>query len=127
VQDHPLFSRQEDDLVYELPLNVSTAALGGKIEVPTLKGSTTLKIPSGTQHGQQFRFKGLGVPHLQHHGTGDLLVRVRVTIPTKLTPRQRTLLQELAQTLPESANGQHPGRPADEPESIVDKVKNLFD
>jgi molecular chaperone DnaJ len=129
VQDHPVFSRQEDDLIYEFSLNFVTAALGGKVDVPTLKGSTTLKIPAGTQHGHQFRFKGLGVPRLQHHGTGDLLVRVQVTIPSKLTPKQRTLLQEFAQTLPDSTNGQPKERPggANDSESIVDKVKNLFE
>lgn len=123
VEEHPAFSRHEDDLVHELPLPFVTAILGGKVQVPTLKGATTLKIPVGTQHGQLFRLKGLGVPHLNGHGTGDLLMRANIAIPTKLTARQRTILQEFAKTTetgsPESTNG--------ESESIVEKVKNLFE
>jgi len=120
VQDHPKFSRHEDDLVHELPLLFVTAILGGKVEAPTLKGTTTLKIPAGTQHGQLFRLKGLGVPHVNGHGTGDLLMRANITMPTKLTTKQRTILQEFAGTIATgSANG--------EAESIVDKVKNLFE
>ncbi len=119
VQDHPLFTRHRDDLIYELSLSFVTAALGAKLTIPTLKGSTTLKIPPGTQHGHQFRLKGLGVPHLQHHGTGDLLAQVRVAVPAKLTPKQRALLEEFAATQRESADGHA--------ETIVDKVKNLFD
>ena len=119
VQEHPVFHRHDDDLIYELSLSFVTAALGGKIDVPTLKGTTTLKIPAGTQHGHQFRLKGLGVPHLNHHGTGDLLVRVNVAIPAKLTAKQRALLQEFAATMGASADGQA--------DTIVEKVKNLFD
>jgi molecular chaperone DnaJ len=123
VQDHPIFSRHEDDLVHELPLPFVTAILGGKVEVPTLRGTTTLKIPPGAQHGQLFRLKGLGVPHLNGHGTGDLLMRTHIAMPTKLTAKQRTILQEYAKTTttdsPASING--------EPESIVEKVKNLFE
>ncbi len=119
VQDHPVFTRHEDDLIFDLSITITTAALGDKIEVPTLKGTSTLKIPPGTQHGQLFRLKGLGVPHLNEHGTGDQVVRVKVSIPSKLTAKQRSLLQELAKTMEGSANGQ--------PESIVEKVKNLFE
>ncbi|MEW6325680.1 MAG: molecular chaperone DnaJ [Nitrospirota bacterium] len=130
VQEHPLFARHGDDLIHQLPLSFVTAALGGKVSVPTLKqGDTTLKIPPGTQHGQQFRIKGLGVPRLNHHGAGDLLVQVRVTIPAKLSAKQRALLQEFASTIDES-NGRPPageGRSAAAEESIVDKVKNLFE
>jgi molecular chaperone DnaJ len=120
VENHPTFSRHEDDLVHELPLSFVTAILGGKVETPTLKGTTTLKIPAGTQHGQLFRLKGLGVPHVNGHGTGDLLIRANITMPAKVTAKQRALLQEFAATMPDaSTNGQ--------PESIVEKVKNLFD
>ena len=126
VQDHKVFSRHDDDLLYELPVNIATAALGGKVTVPTLDGATsTLKIPSGTQHGQQFRIKGLGVPRLNHHGIGDLLVRAHIKIPAKLSAKQKALLQELAATM-EPADGQPPPQEADG-ESIIDKVKNLFD
>ena len=126
VEDHPQFSRHEDDLIHDLPLPFITAILGGKVEAPALKGMTTLKIPPGTQHGQLFRLKGQGIPHLNGHGTGDLLIRAAITIPAKLTPRQRAILQEFSATLTaESPDAPHPTE--HESESIVKKVKNLFE
>jgi len=125
VQDHPKFGRHEDDLVHELPIHFITAILGGKVEAPTLTGTTTLKIPAGTQHGHLFRLKGLGVPHLNGHGTGDLLMHANITMPTKLTAKQRTILQEFAKTTTDSSDSSHSTN--GESESIVEKVKNLFE
>ena len=79
-----------------VPVNFITATLGGKIEVPTLKGNTVIKIPAGTQHDKVMRLKGLGVPNLKGGHTGDQLYVIKVQIPTKLNARQKELLTEFA-------------------------------
>lgn len=117
VKEHPIFSREDDDLLCEVPISFVQAALGSKIEVPTLKGKATVKIPAGTQDGKVFRLKGLGVPNLKGYGTGDQLVKIRVQIPTKLTQKQRELLEEYARLSGESVSD----------EGILEKVKNMFD
>lgn len=96
IKQHPFFVRRGDDLYCEIPIGYTQAVLGGEIDVPTIDGKATLKIPKGTQSGQILRLKGLGAPHLQGRGRGDQLVRVIVGVPTKLTKRQEELLQELA-------------------------------
>jgi len=73
------------------------AALGADIEVPTMSGRSTVRMPSGTQHGTVFRLRGKGVQHIQGHGVGDLLVRVQIDVPTKLTTEQRAKLVEFAE------------------------------
>jgi molecular chaperone DnaJ len=105
VQPHKLFRRQGDDLVYELVLNVSQAALGDEVEIPTLDGPVTLKVPPGTQPGKEFRFKEKGIAHLRRPGRGDLVVVTKVEIPSKLTNEQRRLFRELAKTF-EAKSGQ---------------------
>ena len=99
VQRHQFFSREGNDIWYELPLNFAQAALGEEVEIPTLEGKTTIKIPPGTQTGMVFRLKGKGVPYLHHYGRGDQLIRVRVITPQNLTKEQARLLRELAKTL----------------------------
>jgi molecular chaperone DnaJ len=116
VREHPVFTRDGDDLWCDVPIGLAQAALGTKIEVQTLKEKTTLKIPPGTQDGKVFRLKGMGVPNIRGHGTGDQLVRVRVRIPTKLTAKQKELLEEYARASGETI--------ADE--GILGKVKNMF-
>lgn len=97
LRPHPHFQRDGYDLVYELELNVAQAALGCEVRVPTLEGdSCPLRIPPGTQHGQEFTIRGRGIPHLHDGGRGDLRVRVRVVVPKELTPEQRRLLEALA-------------------------------
>jgi len=99
VRAHKEFIRDEDDLIYELPLNVAQAALGASIEVPTLEGDpVTLKVEPGTQPGHVFAIRGRGVPHLRGAGRGDLLVRANVTTPTRLNDEQRGLLERLAES-----------------------------
>jgi len=95
VKEHPFFEREGTDLHCVIPISVSQAALGAEIAAPTLEGEQTLKIPDGTQSGTQLRIKNKGVPELNGRGRGDLLVEVRVHTPTKLSKRQRELLQEL--------------------------------
>jgi len=100
VKPHNLFHRDGVDILCELPLNFVQAALGDEIEVPSLDGKASLKIPPGTQNGNIFRLKGKGVPHLNRKGKGDLLVKVLVITPQHLNERQRQLFQELAKILP---------------------------
>lgn len=97
VKDHELFERDGDDLACTVPVKFSIAALGGAIEVPKLKGKTILKIPPGTQGGTTFRLKGEGMPKLRGGAAGDLLVRVDIDVPKKLTDSQRTTLQAYAE------------------------------
>ena len=95
VKEHPFFAREGNDLHCVIPISFTQAALGAEIKVPTLEGEQVLKIPEGTQSGTTFRIKNKGVPVLQGRGKGDLFVEVRSQTPTKLTKRQRELLQEL--------------------------------
>jgi molecular chaperone DnaJ len=95
VKEHAFFAREGNDLHCVIPISFTQAALGAEIKVPTLEGEQALKIPEGTQSGTTFRIKNKGVPVLQGRGKGDLFVEVRSQTPTKLTKRQRELLQEL--------------------------------
>ncbi len=92
---HELFERQGDDVLYDLPISFTQAALGAQIEVPTLTGRALLKIPPGTQSGKIFRMRGKGIQHLQKSGSGDELIRVWVWTPRNLSKKERSLLQEL--------------------------------
>lgn len=96
VREHSVFSRDGDDLFCELPVPFVTAALGGEVHVPTLDGKASVKIPAGTQIGTMFKLRGKGMPHLRGGGHGQLLVRVAVEVPTKLTAAQRHKLEEFA-------------------------------
>lgn len=119
VRPHPHFIRKGQEILYDLHLNFVTATLGGRIEVPTLKGPSMVKIPEGTQHDQILRLKGLGAPGLKTQALGDQLIRVKIDIPTKLTPKQRELLNAFAQESGIDIDSQGEG--------LFDKVKNLFD
>ncbi len=99
VLPHKLFTRDNDDILYELPINFAQAALGAEVEVPALDGETKLKIPAGSQTGQVFRLKAHGIPHLNGSSRGDQLVTLFVVTPEKLTKRQHQLLQELESSL----------------------------
>jgi DnaJ-class molecular chaperone len=95
IRPHPAFTREEDNLITEVDVPVWVAALGGEIEVPTLQGSATMKIPPETQGGRTFRLRGQGMPHVRGGGAGDELVRVRLTLPQPLTAQDRQLLEEM--------------------------------
>jgi DnaJ-class molecular chaperone len=94
ITPHPVFERREDDLHVELPIAVWEAALGADVEVPTLRGKVSMKIPPETGSGRTFRLPGYGVPHLRG-GKGDQYVRVRIVVPSGLSPRERALFEEL--------------------------------
>jgi molecular chaperone DnaJ len=107
ISPHDFLERHENDLVCHLPISFTQAALGAGVQVPTLNGKADLTIPAGTQHGQIFRLRGLGMPDLRSGRPGDELVQVLVEIPKKLSDRQKTLLRDFAETediavLPES-------------------------
>ena len=119
VKPHPVFTRYQNHIVCDVPINIVTAALGGKIEVPTLQGATVIKVPSGTQHDKALRLKGLGVPSLKGHEPGDLIIKVKVQIPTKLTPRQKELLAEFAKESGMAFDADGDG--------LLDKMKTFFE
>jgi molecular chaperone DnaJ len=96
VKPHRIFRREGDDLICELPISFTQAALGGELEVPTLEGNEILKIPEGTQTGTVFRIRGKGIPHVNGYGRGDQHVRVKVVTPRKLSEKQKALLREFA-------------------------------
>lgn len=95
VKPHKVFERHGNEVYVKVPIPFTIAALGGSIEVPTLKGKASLKIPAGTQSNTVFRMKGLGIPELHSHHVGDEHVEVFITVPEKLTKRQKQLLEEL--------------------------------
>jgi molecular chaperone DnaJ len=118
VKAHEIFQRDGDDLLCEVPVSFVQAALGAEIEVPTLDGRTTIKIPTGTQPGTTFRVKGKGVKNLHGYGHGDLHVRVQVEVPARLNHEQKAKLQEFAELCGEDAN------PISK--SFFEKAKKLF-
>src|SRR5699024_10529299 len=97
VKPHEFFKREGDHIFLELPITLAQAALGDEIEVPTVHGNVTFKIPAGTQTGKTFRLRGKGAPNVRGYGHGDQHVQVRVVTPTKLTSRQKELLREFNQ------------------------------
>lgn len=106
VAEHEIFKRDGDDLLCEIPIAFTQAALGAEVEVPTLGGKAQIRVSAGTQHGTLFRLKGRGVRNVQGHGTGDLLVRVLVEVPTRLNSDQREKLEEFARLCDDDVNPQ---------------------
>ncbi|MBW2995935.1 molecular chaperone DnaJ [Candidatus Woesearchaeota archaeon] len=99
VKEHNLFERHGDDIYLEIPVTFTQAALGAKIEVPTLKGKAELKIPAGTQSHTIFKMRSKGIPHLHGSGSGDQLVKVILKTPKKLTAKQKDLLKQFNKTI----------------------------
>ena len=102
VDKHPVFGRKDSDLTVELPVTYPEAALGANVQVPTLNGPVTLKVPAGTPSGKTFRIRGKGAPKPRKGGSGDLLVTVRVEVPQKLSKQERELLKQLQESRTES-------------------------
>ncbi len=94
VKPHRIFERHESDVYIKVPVSFTIAALGSSIDIPTLKGKASLKIPRGTQSGTVFRMKGLGIPDLHNRHIGDENVEVYITVPEKLTAKQKKLLED---------------------------------
>jgi len=116
IRPHSVFQRHNNDILIETTISLSKAILGSEIEVPTLNGKVSMKIPSGTQAGRIFRLKGKGMPDLHGRGIGDELVRVNVEIPAHLTSQQRQIIEEFAKASGEDINK----------ESFTDKIKKAF-
>lgn len=120
VEPHPLFVREGADILCEVPVSFPQAALGSQIDVPTLEGKVTMRLPAGTQSGKQFRLRGKGLPIFGGYGKGDQLVTVMVEVPLELSQRQRALLEELSATM--DAEGHQPQR-----HGFLNKLKHLFE
>jgi molecular chaperone DnaJ len=118
AKEHDFFAREGDDLFCSIPISFSQLALGTQITVPTLHGDHLLRVPEGTQSGAQFRIRNKGVPHLNRSGKGDLYVELVVQTPSKLTKRQRELLEEL-DSVTRVENKPQKG-------SIFSRVKDIF-
>jgi molecular chaperone DnaJ len=119
VEPHPIFRRMDADLICQLPVSFPQLALGDKVEVPLLNGKKTeLRLPEGTEHGHRFRIRGAGLPHFQGGGSGDIIVEVLVEVPTKLSERQKELLEAYAKETGEHVHPQKKG--------FWEKVQNLF-
>ncbi len=96
IEPHEFFQRDGDDIYCQIPISITQASLGGSVEVLTLEGHETLKIPKGTQSGKVFRLKGKGAPHLRGYGRGDQVIQTVVKVPTHLNKKQEELLKEFA-------------------------------
>jgi molecular chaperone DnaJ len=118
AREHAFFEREGKHLYCAVPISFAQAALGTEITVPTLDGDCVVKVPEGTQPGTTFRVKNKGVPVLNGHGRGDLHVEVKVQTPSKLSKRQREILQELQSTT--SVENKPVSR------SLLNKMKNMF-
>jgi molecular chaperone DnaJ len=118
VRAHKFFERDGDDLHCVMPISFPQAALGTELEIETLHGPELLKVPEGTQSGKEFRLRGKGVPHLNAHGRGDLIVEVRVQTPAKLTKQQKELMRQLGESMKVDNVPQSRG--------LFDKVKEMF-
>jgi molecular chaperone DnaJ len=121
VKPHDIFTRDDNDLLCEMPISIGIAALGGEIEVPTLDGKLRLKIPAETQSGKLFRMRGKGVKPVRGGMTGDLLCKVHVETPVKLSHKQKDLLKEFENSI--KSDDKHSPKNV----SWGDRVKKFFD
>src|SRR5699024_6417591 len=121
VKPHDLFSRDGNNLHCTVPVDMATAALGGSVDVPTLNGKVSLRIPAETQSGRRFRLRGKGVQSVRTSAPGDLLCKVMVETPINLGSKQKKLLEELRESL-EAGGSKHSPQEA----SWLDKAKRFF-
>ena len=122
VKDHAIFTRDGANLYCEVPISFPTASLGGVLEVPTLNGKVKLKIPAETQTGKLFRLRGKGVKPVRGGSVGDLLCRVQIETPVRLTKEQKALLEQLRDSLADGGKHHSP-----QEHSWTDGVKSFFD
>lgn len=119
VEPHPLFARDGADVRCSVPISFPQAVIGATIEIPTLDGKVSMKVPPGTQSGKQFRLRGKGIPLYGGAGSGDQLVTILVEVPTKLTREQRNLVEQLAEEMGIETSPQQA--------SFLEKLRSLFD
>jgi len=122
IKPHSVFQRDHDDLHCEMPISITTAALGGEISIPTLDGSAKIRVPAETQTGKTFRLKSKGIKGVRSQFPGDLFCHVVVETPVSLTERQRVLLREF-----EGISAQDSARHNPRAKGWFDKVKEFFD
>jgi len=118
VKPHRFFRRRNSDVIMDLEINVAQAALGAKVDIPTVDGDSSLNIPAGIQTGKVLRMRGKGVPRLRRNGRGDQLVVISVETPRSLKAEQRKLFEQLAETLGTEVRPQE--------RSFIDKVRELL-
>ena len=118
VKDHPIFVREDTEVLCEVPVSFVQAALGAHIDVPTLDGKHRMKVPAGTQSGKVIPIKGKGIPRLHGGGRGDQHVRILVETPTHLSAEQKELLERFAEL---SGEQTHP-----QTKTFFEKVRELF-
>jgi len=118
VEPHSVFQRHDNDILTELNISLVKAILGGEVDVPTLNGKVSMKIPPGTQSGKVFRLGNKGIPDLHGRGRGDELVMVVVDIPSRLNAQQRKLIEEF---------GRVSGENVDTKQSFGEKIKQVFE
>ncbi|MBQ0930906.1 molecular chaperone DnaJ [Ideonella sp. 4Y16] len=121
IKPHEIFERDGDDLHCTVPIGLTTAALGGTVEVPTLSGKVEIELPEGTQHGKTFRLRGKGIKGIRSAYPGDLFTHVSIETPVKLTEHQRKLLKELDESFKKGGDKHSPNT-----KSWTDRVKDLF-
>ena len=127
VQEHEFFRRDGNNLFCEIPVNFTTVALGGEIQVPTLDGSETVKVPEGTPTGTTLRLRHKGMPDVNGRGRGDLFATVQVQTPKKLSKEQRQVIEQLAKALPKEQFEPRPhGDDEQNERNLFDRVKNMF-
>ena len=119
VRKDPLFERRGDDIWIDLPISYTQAALGDELTVPTIDGNVTYRIPEGTQPGDVLRLRGKGVKHCQRDGRGDMMIKVQLEVPKRLTKQQKELLQQLETAMNE--------KNFEKKESFMDKLKKFGD
>jgi molecular chaperone DnaJ len=118
VKEHDIFEREDNDLFCEVPISFATATLGGELEVPTLEGKSSIKIPPATQNSTVFRLRDRGVQFLNSSRKGDLMIQVQVEVPTKLNKEQREKLKEFSSSIGEKNSPLHEG--------FFEKAKRFF-
>ena len=118
LRPHPIFQREDCDVICEVPITIIQAALGAEIEVPTLEGKVKYTIPAGTQFGKSFRLRGKGIPYVNGRGKGDEIFTVLVETPTDLSENQKRILREFAESTGDQNYSEH--------RTFLDKMKNLF-
>jgi molecular chaperone DnaJ len=119
-KEHELFMREEDDIIYELPLSFSQAALGASLSVPTLWGDVKIDIPAGTQSGKKFRLARKGMPHYRTGRKGDQIIITHVWVPKKLNAKEKKLIEELAES-------ENLIPPANTDKTFWEKIRERFD
>ena len=118
VKDHPLFERENENLICEVPISIPNAVVGGSIDIPTLEGKSELKIPAGVQPGQVMRLRGKGIKDLRSTRIGDLYVKLNIVIPKNISSKQKKLMQDFQKEIDKEASN-----PFSE---YINKVKDFF-